>query len=94
MKFNINNSYVQLSIDDCEDNALVLDMVWVDPVDRGKGIGTKLVQMAIEYARSKDMALGLCAEPQEEGIDKERLIEWYRSLGFESHPDCDALMTY
>lgn len=94
MKFTINNSYAEVSVDDCEENALVLDMVWVDPADRGKGLGTKLTKMAIEYAQDQEMELSLCAEPQDESTDGERLIEFYRNLGFESDADCDKLMKW
>lgn len=92
-KIILNNSYAQISQDDCDDNALVLDMVWVDEAERGQGIGTQLVELAIEYAEEEGKTLGLYAEPQDDSTDQERLIAWYRRFGFKSDKECDALMS-
>jgi ribosomal protein S18 acetylase RimI-like enzyme len=94
MKFQIENSYVQLSIDDSEDNTLVVDIVWVEELNRGQGIGTQLMRLAIDHAKKNDKKLSLYAEPQDDTVEEDRLIEWYRDLGFESDGDCDNLMTY
>jgi len=94
MKFQIENSYVQLSIDDSEDNTLVVDIVCVEELNRGQGIGTQLMRLAIDHAKKNDKKLSLYAEPQDDTVEEDRLIEWYRDLGFESDGDCDNLMTY
>lgn len=93
-KIILSKSYAQISQDDCDDNALVLDMVWVDESERGQGIGSQLLEQAIEYAEKEGKKLGLYAEPQDESTDQDRLIQWYRSFGFKSDSECDALMTY
>ena len=53
------------------------------------------MNLAIQYARdNKYKTVGLYAEPQSDnGIDGEALIEFYQSLGFESHGYCTELMT-
>lgn len=87
---------IKWSISDMDDDELVIDDIYVKPEDRKKGLGKKLVKSAIEYAREKGFkTVGLYAEPQtNDGMDTGELVEWYRSLGFESDPDVDELMTY
>jgi ribosomal protein S18 acetylase RimI-like enzyme len=87
---------IKWSISDMDDDELVIDDIYVKPEDRKKGLGKKLVESALEYAKEKGFkTVGLYAEPQtNDGMDTGELVEWYRSLGFESDPDADELMTY
>lgn len=94
-KFEVGESYCV--IDEGVHDDLTLEMVWVAPKDRGHGIGTQLVNMAIEYAKEVGKDLGLYAEPQEagdNGLSTDALIAFYGGLGFESDGDCSELMTY
>lgn len=98
MKFKIGTSYAIVDIDQMNENELVLEEVYVNPQDRGQGIGKKLVSMAIEYATKEGKNLGLYAEPQDDegsnGLSTDALIEFYKNLGFESDADSNQLMTY
>ena len=87
---------IKWSISDMDDDELVIDDIYIKPKDRKKGLGKKLVKSAIEFAKEKGFkTVGLYAEPQtNDGMDSGELVEWYRSLGFESDPDVDELMTY
>jgi len=88
-------NYIKYSKDTNDKTELCIDDVYVCTSDRGKGIGRKLVEQAIEYARANGyVTVGLYAEPQsDDGLDGDALIEFYRSCGFVSDGDCDALMT-
>jgi len=58
---------------------LYIDTVCIDPLFRGKGIGTKLLQHAEEVAKQKNISkLSLNVETQ-----KEPAIRLYKRLGYE-----------
>lgn len=88
--------YIKYSESDCNDKELEITMVYVPQDERSQGIGRKLVESAIEYARQNNYAtVGLYAYQQDkDGPTTEELISWYESLGFESDGDDDSLMTY
>ena len=91
MKEILGKSWVQFS-EECGE--IVVDKVFVDPSERGRLRGYKLLDIVLEYARSQNMNIGLYAESDEETFSNEDLVEYYRNYGFESDGDCDQLMTY
>lgn len=95
MKYESGKSYIEFDTDMMDDTALEIEMVYVDPAERGQKKGYRLLNKAIEYARENGYkSVTLCAYPQEDdGITEEALVEYYRAYGFESDGDCDALMT-
>ena len=89
-------NYIKYSVSDCDDKELEITKVFVSPEQRGNGIGKKLVQEAIDYAKEKGYkTVGLYAYPQtKDSLTEEQLINWYSSMGFESDADDSCLMTY
>ena len=92
IKAAIGNSYIQLSI---ENDELIVDSLFVSADERGNKLGYKLLDMAVNKAAELELTLSLYAEPQEDdALDAEGLIAYYRDYGFESDADCDQLMVY
>ena len=89
-------NYIKYSVSDCDDKELEVTKVFVSPEQRGNGIGKKLVQEAIDYAKENGFkTVGLYAYPQtKDSLTEEQLINWYSSMGFESDADDSCLMTY
>ena len=81
---------------DCDDKELEITKIYVNPQNRNKGNGRKLVESAISYAKENGFkTVSLYAYAQEEGgLTTEQLINWYSSMGFESDGDDSSLMTY
>ncbi len=96
MEIKSGDSYIRFSQSDMDDNELVIDNVFVQKIERGRGIGRSLVSSVIQYAEENDYAtIGLYAEPQSnDGLDGDSLIEFYSSMGFRSDSDDNQLMTY
>ena len=95
MKFEIWNSYIEITVDDVNEEELCIDNIFVKKEDRGQGIGRQLIAKAIEYAVEQGKNIWLYAEPQTDNwLDGEALIEFYRSCWFLSDGDCNELMTY
>lgn len=91
-KATIGNSYIQFSI---EADELIVDILFVSINERGNKLGYKLLDCAVTEANELGLTLSLCAYPQEDGaLNTNDLIAYYRDYGFESHSDCDQLMTY
>lgn len=64
--------------------AIEVFFLYVDVNHRGKGYGRKLMETVI--ARHPDAVLDLTAEPfVDKPMDKEQLIKFYESLGFEKY---------
>ena len=62
-----------------------IDLVWVCPEDRKKGIGRKILVEEIEKIKTihPDMAIKLVVEPKDEdAMDYEQLVSFYESVGF------------
>lgn len=63
---------------------VMIDLVYVVPEERGKGIARKM--MADEIAKIKKehpgLTIKLSALPKDDGIDQERLVSFYESIGF------------
>ena len=53
--------------------------IFVDPDFRGRGIGTALINRAIEYAKKR----GRCIMELWVGVENKGAIEFYKKLGFE-----------
>lgn len=88
-KIELENGYIKLTVDDMEDTELVIDMVEVK--EKRQGTGRKLVEMAIEYAKEEGFKkLTLSAYPQDDSIEYDDLIDFYRNLGFEIEYDDGA----
>jgi len=91
-KATIDNSYIILSI---ENDELIVDNLFVSADERGNKLGYKLLDMAVTKAKELGLTLSLYASPDEDdALDTEGLVAYYRDYGFESDPDCDQLMTY
>lgn len=50
--------------------------------NKRQGIGTQLVNACIEYAKSVDKDIILCASPLDNSISEDALIKFYKNLGF------------
>jgi predicted GNAT family N-acyltransferase len=90
MKSEIGKSYIEFSE---ENEEIVVDKVFVHESQRGEYLGHKLLDIALNHAKSVNMNLSLYAEPDED-MEIEKLVEYYQDYGFESDGDCDQLMTY
>lgn len=70
----------------------LIEKVWVDPEERGKGVGKKLVLDAIEEIRDMhpDLDIKLAALPFGEGaMEMDELVAYYERIGF-SVENCDG----
>lgn len=95
MKLEIKNGYIEYSIDDMNDEELVIDLVEV--VEKRKGTGSKLVNEVIKYAKQNNYkAVTLCAYPQDNTIELKDLVRFYEKLGFDVEYDdgSEVLMKY
>jgi len=63
---------------------LVLDHLYIDPQNRGKGIGKQILKIKMDELskRYPGMELKLLAEPLGDSIDTDNLVDYYESLGF------------
>ena len=92
MKHCIGKSFIKYNEDMGE---LVINKLYVHPSQRGQRLGYRLLDVAVDYAGSKNIAnVGLFAESDEDSLSNEKLIEYYKGYGFESDGDCDELMNY
>jgi len=90
MIIELENGYVKID-QDINSNDLVLDMVEVK--NKRQGTGTKLVKMAMKYARDNGKRLTLCAYPQDDSIDLESLVDFFERLGFDIDEDDGEAVT-
>jgi GNAT superfamily N-acetyltransferase len=91
MKQAINKSFIKF---DADMDDIVIEKLFVHPSQRGKKLGHKLLDIALDYARENEMNVSLCAESDEETLSNEKLIKYYEDYGFESDGNCLELMTY
>lgn len=70
-----------------------IDLVYVKPEHRGKGVGAKLLTAALHEAvvEGKDAYLLVDKYSLDEGMSAERLVAWYEKFGFESVSDKNNL---
>lgn len=94
MKITKENGYIKYSIDDMDENTLVIDMV--ETYKRGQGTATELINEVIKIAEEENKNLELCAYPQDETITLEELVAIYEHLGFveDYNNNEEALMHY
>lgn len=85
MTITKENGYARVSEDDMNEDELVLDIVEVK--EKRKGTGSELVKECIKYAESEGKKLTLCAYPQDDSIDLESLVNFYKKLGFSTDYD-------
>jgi len=72
-------------------DTLVLYEIFVDPLERGKGIGTALIEAVERLARSNGYSrVALSPVPLDEATYQEGLTRWYESLGYEVN-ECGEL---
>lgn len=91
----MKKSFIKYWQSDCDEKELEIVKVYVAPEERHLGKGSALINEAIEYAKNngfETVSLYVCAD-EEDVMNDEQLINWYRSFGFESDGDDDCLMT-
>ena len=87
-------AYIRYMEDDANSKAVTIEDIFIPEEQRRKGKGRKLIEEAIEYARDNNYnAVNLYAEPTDESITKDELLEFYRDQGFTSNSDCEELMS-
>ena len=66
-------------------NVIVLDKIYIDPENRGQGIGRQILSKKIEELAEQypGYDLKLLAEPLDESTRLDKLIEFYESMGFD-----------
>lgn len=94
MKIENENGYICYSVDDMDENGLVIDCV--EAYAKRRGTGSLLVDKVIEIARNENKKLGLCAYPQDDSVTLAELIKFYENLGFsvDYNDGEEALMSY
>lgn len=85
MRRSINNSYIDFDI--CYDGTVEIEEINVPECDRRQGLGTKLLDLAKEYASENNTTITLIANELDDSIDHDDLLDFYFSNGFEFHPD-------
>ena len=93
MRIEVENGYIELE-EGMEPGELVIEMV--EAYEKRTGTGSKLVEMAKEYAKNEGKHLTLCAYPQDDSIELDELVAFYDGLGFEVEFDdgSEALMKW
>ncbi len=85
MKLTLKNGSIEFHL---EEDCYIIDLVKV--LETRKGTGTKLINKAEKYiSKRKIKRIELYAEPQDESIEKEDLLNFYRSLGYEDN-ECEG----
>ena len=88
-------NYIDYSIDDCDDDAITINDLYIVEGERKKGKGKELVKSVIEYARDNGfLKVNLFVNCTDGSISNDDLIKFYESCGFDSHGDCSELMEY
>jgi len=64
-----------------EDDVVILESLEVAPEHRGKGLAKKFMKEFID--KFKNQRIELHAYAQDESTSTERLVEFYKSLGFD-----------
>ncbi len=80
----------QVNVRDLRDESLAGYVIWsllVFPEHRNQGVGEAMIQCVLRTYQ--DAPVFITADPfyDAEGMDKERLLEWYRRIGFEDWQD-------
>ena len=64
-------------------NAYEIGEIYIKAADRNLGIGTKLLNAFIEFAKSNNKDIVLYASPINNQMDLDDLIKFYNKFGFE-----------
>ncbi|MGK5626999.1 GNAT family N-acetyltransferase [Streptomyces sp. URMC 123] len=64
--------------------ALITELV-VRPAERGKGLGTEILNLVCAEAEAEGMDLMLSVDPSPGGLTFEELVQWYERHGFVEH---------
>lgn len=80
---------IKYDVDDYSgEDVVVVDLIIVDDASRGQWRAKKTMQKFLtEVVDANDMRCELCAYPNEDGVDKDRLVDFYENFGFSV--DCD-----
>lgn len=54
----------------------------VEHSKRGRGLGRQTMQSIIDWAATHRLDIRIAVGAEEDGYEYERLVRWYRSLGF------------
>ena len=65
-----------------EKRYILIDLVYVCPEDRRKGIARKMLEELITELKKQPLPVKLVALPKEKSIDIDDLVEFYESVGF------------
>jgi len=65
-----------------EEKYILIDLVYVCPEDRKKGIARKMIVELISELKKQPLAVKLVALPKEKSIDQDALVSFYESVGF------------
>lgn len=69
------------------ESSLKLHDIVIDEQDRGKGIGSKLLDAVVRYADIKGLPVWMCVVGEGQGtqevMNTARLVSWYKRYGFE-----------
>jgi GNAT superfamily N-acetyltransferase len=78
-----------VSIDHREDlNSIVLYELFVPESLRGKGIGRHVLNCIEKFASRRNYdRIVLVPEPLDGGVEKQRLVRWYKRAGYADRPD-------
>lgn len=85
------DSFEDANGDDQQIKYWVIEMLFTPEDKRQNGIGRRMMQKAINKCRdlNPDIDIRLVCEPQGDGVDGQKLAEFYESMGFKSM-NCDA----
>lgn len=65
-----------------------IENIWIKPEHRGKGYGKRELEGLLDIAKNLNLSVYLLVEPiHEDGIDHNRLVEWYKHNGFIEEKD-------
>lgn len=66
-----------------EDGPVRISEIVTPQEQRGQGQATRALRQLIDRAKAEGRAVELLAAPQDDVTEQDRLVEWYKSLGFE-----------
>jgi predicted GNAT family N-acyltransferase len=90
MKIENGKSFVEFSVDsmmideDTEKEYILINLIYTAPEARGQGVARKMLTEAVaEIGKNfPGMEVKLCALPKEDSVDMDRLVDFYKSVGF------------
>ena len=87
-QFELNGNYLHYFNDvriypEPTNNAYEIDEIYIKETDRNLGIGTKLLNAFIKFAKSNNKDIVLYASPINTKMSLDDLIKFYNKFGFE-----------